>query len=214
MTAEVAIMNTLGLAMAADSAVTVGVGGGKIYNSADKLFALSKYHPVGIMIYGSSGIMGIAWEIIIKSYRDFLGNKSFDKLTEYHADFINYLSRFPYFTTEKMTDYLESRCFDVFSAVLTWFLDDLRKEFNGKEDIGLPQINALFDTTLKNIKEKMKQREDEKQIKPDTDFIDTNTKSVKKLMEIVFEKYQLSKKQIAELTSILKLDFQKCGFYE
>ena len=96
MTAEVAIMNTEGIAMAADSAVTLS--GGKIYNSADKLFALSKYYPVGIMMYSSATIMGVAWEIIIKSYRDYLGSKSFDKLSEYETDFINYLSRFPYFT--------------------------------------------------------------------------------------------------------------------
>ena len=46
MTAEVAIMNTQGIALAADSAVTLSIG--KTYNSADKLFALSKDHPVGM----------------------------------------------------------------------------------------------------------------------------------------------------------------------
>ncbi|MDR1306962.1 MAG: hypothetical protein LBK74_05270, partial [Treponema sp.] len=100
MTAEVAIMNIQGIALAADSAVTLGTG--KTYNSADKLFALSKYHPVGIMIYSSASIMGIEWEIIIKTYRDFLGKKSFDTLSEYAGDFINYLSKFPYFTDEQM----------------------------------------------------------------------------------------------------------------
>jgi hypothetical protein len=57
MTAEVAILNKSGIALAADSAVTLGVG--KTYNTADKLFALSKYHPVGIMIYSSASLMGI-----------------------------------------------------------------------------------------------------------------------------------------------------------
>jgi len=214
MTAEIAIMNTRGIAMAADSAVTLGVGGGKIYNSADKLFALSKYYPVGIMIYGSAGIMGIAWEVIIKSYRDFLGSKSFDKLAEYGGDFINYLSKFPYFTEKNMIEYLESRCFDVFNTVLSFFLDDLRAEFKDKENIKLAKINSLFDATLKKIKERMGRKEDQKQIKPDTGFIDSNAETINKMLEIVFEKYQLSAKQKDELTNILKLDFKKCGWID
>ena len=96
MTAEVAIMNKMGIALAADSAVTLSSG--KIYNSADKLFALSKYHPVGIMIYGSAFFMGVAWETIIKCYRDDLKDKSFDKLLDYQDDFINFLVRFPHFS--------------------------------------------------------------------------------------------------------------------
>jgi hypothetical protein len=210
MTAEVAIMNTQGIALAADSAVTLGVG--KTYNSADKLFALSKYHPVGIMMYSSASIMGIEWETIIKNYRDFLGTKSFDTLSEYAGDFINYLSKFPYFTSEQMEDYLKSVCFDVFSRVLSWFLDDLHKEFDGKENIETPQIDAVFNTALKNIKEKMKKIDDEKQIKVDADYIDSNMESINKMIGIVFENYQLSKKQTIELGGILKTNFQKCGW--
>jgi len=212
MTAEIAIMNTQGIAMAADSAVTLGVG--KIYNSADKLFALSKYHPVGIMINGSAGIMGVAWEIIIKSYRDFLGSKSFDKLSDYEGDFINYLSKFPYFTAENMIEYLKSRCTDVFSHVLRWFLDDLHIEFNGKENIELSEINSRFDKTLKEIKECMEQNEDKMQIKLDTGFIDSNPETINERLEFVFEKYRLSKEQTDELINILKLDFKKCGWID
>ena len=43
MTAEVAIANTQGVALAADSAVTIGEQ--KIYNSACKVFSLSKVEP-------------------------------------------------------------------------------------------------------------------------------------------------------------------------
>jgi hypothetical protein len=212
MTAEVAIMNTQGIALAADSAVTFGVG--KTYNSADKLFALSKYHPVGIMIYSSAGIMGIEWETIIKSYRDFLGKKSFDTLPEYAGDFINYLSKFPYFTEEQMKDYLRSVCFDVFSHVLSWFLDDLHGEFDGKENIELSRIDEFFTATLKKIKEMMKKTEDEKQLKIDDDFIDTNTEIITEMIKVVFENYRISKKQSADLTEILKLNFQKCGWID
>ena len=51
LTAEIIIMNKTAVALAADSAVTIGVEGKKTYNTVNKLFTLSKYHPVGIMIY-------------------------------------------------------------------------------------------------------------------------------------------------------------------
>jgi len=70
MTTEVAIINKEAIALAADSAVTVKISDGtKIYNSANKLFALSKLHPVGIMIYGNAELTGVPWESLIKVYR-------------------------------------------------------------------------------------------------------------------------------------------------
>ncbi len=67
MTAEIVVMNKNGIAMAADSAVTIGEQ--KIYNSAVKLFSLSKTEPIGIMIYGSADLSSTPWEIIIKQYK-------------------------------------------------------------------------------------------------------------------------------------------------
>ena len=57
MTAEIALLNPHGVALAADSAVTIGSQ--KIINSAIKLFALSKTEPVGIMIYGNANLLHI-----------------------------------------------------------------------------------------------------------------------------------------------------------
>lgn len=67
MTAEVVVANSSAAALAADSAVTIG--NRKIYNSALKVFALSKTEPVGIMIFGNAGLLGVPWEPIIKTYR-------------------------------------------------------------------------------------------------------------------------------------------------
>lgn len=93
MTAEIAIMNKEGIALAADSAVTVQNGTTyKIFSSANKLFALSKVQPVGIMFYGNALINQIPWEILIKSYRKKLGSKEFNKLEEYVTDFIDFLN--------------------------------------------------------------------------------------------------------------------------
>lgn len=99
MTAVIGILNKNGMTMAADSAVTVTGGNRKkIYNTANKIFTLSKYHPIGIMIYSSSSFMETPWEIIIKLYRKELKDKQFDKVEHYKDDFIKYLKANDYFT--------------------------------------------------------------------------------------------------------------------
>jgi hypothetical protein len=99
MTTEIAIMNKLAVALAADSAVTVSTTGpqgntNKIFNSANKLFALSKHAPVGLMIYGNAGMMGIPWETIVKMYRKHLKSKEFPTLSGYCQDFFDFLDQF------------------------------------------------------------------------------------------------------------------------
>lgn len=89
MTAEVVVMNTKGVALAADSAVTIQ--GKKVYNSANKLFPLSEHHPVGVMVFGSAQFMNIPWETIVKLYGRQLGNQEFDELEDYADRFIDFL---------------------------------------------------------------------------------------------------------------------------
>ena len=73
MTAEIAILNSSGIALAADSAITISSD--KVYNNTNKLFTLSKYQPVGVMIYGSANLIDIPWEIIIKGISFAIGYK-------------------------------------------------------------------------------------------------------------------------------------------
>ena len=94
MTAEIAILNRNAVAMAADSAVTLQLSGGqKIYNTVNKLFTLSKYRPVGVMVYGSADFMQIPWETIIKMYRAELYDRKYDSLEDYASDFVNFFER-------------------------------------------------------------------------------------------------------------------------
>jgi len=94
MTAEIVIMNKEAVAIAADSAVTViGKRGPKTFNYANKIFALSRYSPVGIMVYGTYSFMEVPWEIIIKNYRNKLKNKKFNTLKEYSDDFLDFLKQ-------------------------------------------------------------------------------------------------------------------------
>lgn len=55
MTALIGALNKHGVAIAADSAATIGNGHyDKVYNTANKIFTLSKIHPIGIMICGNA----------------------------------------------------------------------------------------------------------------------------------------------------------------
>ncbi len=93
MTAEIAILNRVGVALAADSAVTISSAGGdqKTYNSADKLFALDGHHPVAIMIHGSAEFMGIPAETIIKRYKSSKFNQPQQTLAGYARQFADFM---------------------------------------------------------------------------------------------------------------------------
>lgn len=88
MTAEIAIMNAQAVALAADSAVTFG---SKVKNTANKIFALSKFEPIAVMVYNNADFFQLPWETIIKSYRSQLGERHFGSVKLYAEDFISYL---------------------------------------------------------------------------------------------------------------------------
>jgi hypothetical protein len=87
-TAEIAVMNEEAIALAADSAVS----GPKIFTSANKIFALSKYHPVGVMVFGNGQFLNVPWETVIKQYRRELGDESFPTLSEHAEHFLAFFS--------------------------------------------------------------------------------------------------------------------------
>ena len=70
MTTEIAVINRLGVAIAADSAVTVsGFGTDKVFDTGDKLFELSERFPIALMVNGSMDFLGVPWEIVAKEFR-------------------------------------------------------------------------------------------------------------------------------------------------
>ncbi|MFX3672857.1 MAG: hypothetical protein ACE3JQ_00175 [Paenisporosarcina sp.] len=130
MTAEIGILNKMGVALAADSAVTIGSEiNQKVYNSANKLFSLSKYHPIGVMIYGGAEFMGVPWEIIIKSYRRKLNSSKFDTLKQYADDFINFITSNELFYNKKIEEQLVVSIFhksftEILSGAVTGKIND------------------------------------------------------------------------------------------
>lgn len=133
MTAVAGILNKHGVAIAADSAVTVnGMQNRKVYNSANKIFTLSKYHPVGIAIYNNAQFMGIPWEVLIKEYRKYIEKKHFPTLLEYKNDFFKWLKSNKYFIDAKDNRYL---FFDFIAFIQAIINEHFKKNGVPKKDI-------------------------------------------------------------------------------
>jgi hypothetical protein len=176
MSAEVILMNKNGIAIAADSAVTIG-NKTKIYNTADKMFMLSKYAPVGILIYNSSSIMGIQLELIIKQYRNRLGNKTFKTLKEYCTDFMEYCIEF----TSKYTGItieldiinrqILKKCDELFNVALAMTNKEILKGSFKDDNELMNYINNKIIELIKKIKVA-----DNKEIMDDDYYADIQSK--------------------------------------
>jgi hypothetical protein len=97
MTSEVCIMNRRGAVLAADSAITASHWNGSewkehYFKGANKIFQVSNHHPVGMMIFDSADILRVPWEIVVKDFRSYLGNKRYNSLEEYATEFFTFLA--------------------------------------------------------------------------------------------------------------------------
>ena len=143
MTAEIVIMNKSTIAIASDSAVTIG---GKVSTTAEKIFTLSKYAPVGIMIFDNASFMEVSWEVIIKKYRKELDKKVFNKLEEYVSDFINFLNRehslFPILEQNRIAKNYITENIDSWLLSIKKVIENVIRE---KGEINEKQIEDLID---------------------------------------------------------------------
>ncbi len=140
MTAIVAVLNKHAVAIAADSAVTMG-DTHKVVNSANKIFTLSKYHPVAVMTYSNAAFMGVPWDIIIKEYRKELAEKSFEKLKNYVEDFIDFLHKRHFFCDDETQR-------NYFTSQLDSFVRICRNELSQQSGIDAEEL------TEEKLKEK------------------------------------------------------------
>jgi uncharacterized protein YlzI (FlbEa/FlbD family) len=199
MTAEVVLMNKQAVALAADSAGTIG---GKIFNSNNKLFMLSKRHPIGIMVYNSAEIMGYPWETIIKMYRKSLGKKSFQTLHEQVEDFLKYLRKSQLFDEQAEKIYIET----AFEFVARDILGQIVQYFSKPSEADRDLLTRLFEKIIFNIKNASEYNTIECNIsKSDRENILEKYKEFSEnLIYDYFGKYKLDKKIYNDIHSIMK----------
>lgn len=201
MTAVVAIMNKSGIALAADSAVTVtngteGYSSSKIYNTANKLFMLSKYHPVGIMVYSSADFMQIPWELIIKLYRKSISNKSFNTISDYRNDFLEFMLSSSHFSfIEKESDYISSVINNVTSYAISVTDRNLSSNTEFKKELDASEGKALSKRGVEILLEKMQEVKN--------DFL-SNYEKIKGFEDYGFEEF------CTEYQQNVFIAFEKC----
>lgn len=161
MTAVIGILNKTAVALAADSAVSVtGAHQNKIYNTANKIFTLSKYHPVGIMMYNAASFMSsVPWETIIKLYREELEDKTFSRVEEYQKHFIEFLKAKDFFISKEIQK-------STLTQLINWNLEHLKnKAFENidrtqNESKQLEDFVAYIVAEIKQTTEQMKHGKD------------------------------------------------------
>lgn len=212
MTAEVAIMNKSAIALAADSAVTIGR---KIYNSVNKVFMLSKYQPVGIMIYGNASLMEVPWETVIKIFREIICNKKLNKLEDYVVEFINYFNkRNPLFPATQQKKYLVD--------ILNNYISNMIKEVDEKVKTEIEKNNQIDDGTIIKfmngiIDEHYMKWKSYKNLQNfdnafDDLFFKKYMKDITKLYDSRFSKFNFSKRTRKKLEQLSLYLFKKDSF--
>jgi hypothetical protein len=216
MTAEIAILNREAVAIAADSAATFKAGTSqKIFSSANKIFALSKHHPIGIMVYGNALFMGVPWETIIKVYRKKLGDSRFNTLYDYSQNFIEFLKNdLNLFPEKEQEKYVKSSIYGFFYEVKKGIIESIKEQIESKGKIDEKDIIKKTDNILSLTLEKWKNgycniTEADKHL---AELQVKYKKIIDKATIEVFEKLPLSlqaKKLLKEIACYLFISFPK-----
>ncbi len=147
MTAEIAIMNKTGVALAADSKVTIGYGNNiKTFDTVNKLFTLSKVHPIGIMIWGNAEFMGYPWETIIKEYRASKGARSEPTVKRWATSFISFFKDF----VDLNDDAIGENAYSILESYLDDFKDDVMRDARQKKiPLSSEEFTNLLEASLR-----------------------------------------------------------------
>jgi len=153
MTAEIAILNKSAVALAADSAVTIGTRTQeeKTYDTADKLFELCRHNPIGIMIYNGLSFAEAPLQSLIKQYRSESGH--FSKVEKAAYDFLQYLNEFGSRSPERVKENsIRAIVLPILIRIQERFQEDFQeKVFKRTPDDPPPDIPALLKSTMDNL---------------------------------------------------------------
>jgi hypothetical protein len=213
MTAEIAILNKEAIALAADSAVTFNSEQGqKIFTTANKIFTLSKYHPVGVMIYGNAVFHSAPWETIIKSYRKSVGSKEFDTVESQAADFLAYIERAREFSPEKHQDALaHALLFSYFQSLRDRILKRVHQGLEERGTQGMSEKEALSIVADEIDDDYEIWRRAQPRPRATTAFAQTLRRKfgslAQKLIGEIFEKLPLTRSQLRALREIATMLF-------
>lgn len=207
------MLNKEGVALAADSAVTMSIGNArKVFPSANKVFALSKHHPVGIMIYDNALFMEIPWEIIIKLYRKELGERGFAKLEDYAQNFIDFIKNSESLFPEELQErYFLNSIRQYFIWVVGRVKEQIRIVFKEKGEVTGEEIEEIVSKLVLEEHELWKAAEENKRIPEGqaSELIKKYKKGIQLAIKEVFEELPLGGQESEKLEDIAGWTFVK-----
>lgn len=203
MTAEIAVMNEEAIALAADSAVT---GPAKIFTSANKIFSLSKYHPVALMVFDSAQFHNVPWETIVKQYRRDLGDKCFSRLGEHTEHFLKYFDGAnPLFPPEAQKRGVESLAHTLFNAILEDALMDVKARIDKGEEPSGEEVVDEIETWIGRHHKRWKEASLRQELPKS--YRETVRKKYTKLVDTaisdIFERVKLSARATRQLRQLI-----------
>jgi hypothetical protein len=212
MTAEIAIMNKYAVALAADSAVTIPTPGHtKVFNSASKVFRLSKYAPVGLMVYGNGDFMGLPWESVIKDFRARLGEARFPKLEDYSNRFLQFLASNDLTSNELQRDHFELVLSVVFIGIARTITKRLAETIQTKGQVLEQEVRETIADVISKEYEEWRSKENCDCLPSDygKSVLEEYDEVYQRVRKAVFRDYPLSRVSTGRLRDLAQMLFAK-----
>ncbi|WP_293967746.1 hypothetical protein [Sphingomonas sp.] len=146
MTTEIAVINRLGVALAADSAVTItGYGQEKVFDTGDKLFELMPDEPIAIMVNGNLDFLGVPWELIIKDFRTEKFDKRPSSIEEWSIAFLDFAGRHRAVNENQSNDFIRRFVQSRISFLQATVMENIQDLFSsGKRTIKRSVVSELL----------------------------------------------------------------------
>lgn len=164
-TAQVAVLNRNGVALASDSAVTIMGNGGRAsrsYNSADKIFPLCS-SPVAVLHSGNASLLGVPWQVLVQQWSKARGEQQVATVEDYAGEFTSWLVRQRGLVTpEAEADFFRWQVRDYLLVVRR----QVREELEARnlpavaDSTPPPQVAELVDETMTRALQQLEERED------------------------------------------------------
>ncbi|NIB84225.1 hypothetical protein DB729_005535 [Streptococcus halitosis] len=187
MTAEIGILNKNGVVLASDSAVTLSDGkNSKVFNSARKLFTLSKEHSIGIMIYGNASFMEIPWEVILNEFKNTIGKNTLENTAQYVDELIRFLISFKHLQVEELLiNYLVRSTKSILDKIAFEAQETADSRVSNGETISQDDFNNILLDSITNFKLEIS----EIKIEDGLEFFDAELDIIKEIVEDFFQTF-------------------------
>lgn len=192
MTAEIAILNRTAVALAADSIVTLSSSGGsRTYDSAEKIFELSRHQPIGLMIYNNAEFMNAPLEVVARRFREDLTTGEFKALVQVWETFEKFLlNKFPRELEDECT-HLESLLDSEFVKLRTEQFNEMIRQLRLQEESDeKPDPNQFYKDIVKRRRVELRKSRIPKFLtgKTQAEFTKRYGSRVKKVAIMAFDK--------------------------